>query len=129
MLPTGRRLENLLRQQADVLHVGAANFCWFTDPSKALCLRLAAATTATRPLIGMCDSARCPQATHHREHRPVWADTADTISQFLGNPRVPPAEKRRLHHEHERAARVLDEIDAATASRGAHDDEPETHPR
>ena len=129
VLATDRRLENLLRQQADVLHVGAANFCWFTDPSKALCLRLAATPTATRPLIGMCDSARCPQATHHRQHRAVWADTADTISTFLGNPRVPPAEKRRLHHEHERAVRVLDEIDAATTPRDAHDDEPENHAR
>jgi hypothetical protein len=126
VLATDRRLENLLRQQADVLHVGAANFCWFTDPSKALCLRLATATTATRPLIGMCDSARCPQATHHREHRAVWADKADTISTFLGNPRVPPAEKRHLHHEHERALRVLTEIDAATP-RDAHDDQPEGH--
>ena len=42
VLANDRRLENLLRQQADVLHVGAANFCWFTDPTKALCLRLAA---------------------------------------------------------------------------------------
>lgn len=135
VLATDRRLENLLRSHAEVLHVGAANFCWFTDPSKALCLRLAGATTAstattaTRPLIGMCDSARCPQATHHREHRAVWADNADTISAFLGNPRVPPAEKRRLHHEHERALRVLDEIDAATAPRDVHDGQPEGHAR
>lgn len=129
VLANDRRLENLLRQQADVLHVGAANFCWFTDPTKALCLRLAAATEATRPLLGMCDSARCPQATHHRQHRAVWADTADTISQFLGNPRVPPAEKRRLKHEHERAVRVLGEIDAATAAEAAPDDEPERHSR
>ena len=77
----------------------------------------------------MCDSARCPQATHHRQHRAVWADTADTISQFLGNPRVPPAEKRRLKHEHERAVRVLGEIDAATAAEAAPDDEPERHSR
>jgi integrase len=129
VLANDRRLENLLRQQADVLHVGAANFCWFTDPTKALCLRLAAATEAKRPLLGMCDSARCPQATHHRQHRAIWADTADTISQFLGNPRVPPGEKRRLQHEHERAVRVLGEIDAATAPEAAPDDEPERHPR
>ncbi len=135
VLANDRRLENLLRSHADVLHVGAANFCWFTDPSKALCLRLAAATTATaattptRPLIGMCDSARCPQATHHREHREVWADNAHTISQFLGNPRVPPGEKRRLQPEHERALRVLTEIDTATAPSSAHDGEPEGHTR
>ena len=135
VLDNDRRLENLLRSHAEVLHVGTANFCWFTDPSKALCLRLAAATTPTtattptRPLIGMCDSARCPQATHHREHRAVWADKADTISEFLCNPRVPPAEKRRLQPEHERAVRVLDEIDAATTPRAAHDDEPERHVR
>lgn len=128
VLATDRRLENLLRQQADVLHVGAANFCWFTDPTKALCLRLAAATDAERPLLGMCDSARCPQATHHRQHRPIWADQADTISQFLGNPRVPAGEKRRLQHEHQRAVRVLGEIDTAATPEAGPDNKPERRP-
>ena len=41
VLADDRHLENLLRKQADTLHVGPANFCWFRDPSKALCLRLA----------------------------------------------------------------------------------------
>jgi hypothetical protein len=53
-----------------------ANYCWFSDPRKALCLKLAGTPDATEPLIGMCDSARCPQATHHAQHRHVWANHA-----------------------------------------------------
>lgn len=128
VLANDRRLENLLRQRAGVLHVGAANFCWFSDPSKALCLRLAGATSAKQPLLGMCDSARCSQATHHRHHRPVWEDKANTISEFLGNPRVPPAEKHRMRLEHERALRVVNEIDATTPT-GARTAESARQPR
>ena len=35
-------------------------------------------------MIGMCDSARCPQATHHQAHRPVWAEHAERTKTFLG---------------------------------------------
>jgi len=72
-----RDILNLLSKRAKVLHLGPANYCWFTDPSRALCLRLAGTPTADRPLIGTCDSARCPQATHHTYHRPIWAEHAE----------------------------------------------------
>jgi len=55
----------------------------------------------------MCDSARCPQATHHPRHRPVWAEHA---------------ERTRLQADYDRAVRVVNEIDTAA---GAHDEEPE----
>jgi hypothetical protein len=55
-----RDILNLLSKRAKVLHLGPANYCWFTDPTRALCLRLAGTPTAEKPLIGMCDSARCP---------------------------------------------------------------------
>jgi len=113
VLDNERRVENLLRQQAGTLHVGAANYCWFRDPAMALCLRLAGTPTAKSPLVGMCDSARCPQATHHPCHRPIWAHRAETTAVFLSNPRTPPGEKTRLAAEHERNLRVLAEIDAA----------------
>ncbi|MGH3971920.1 MAG: hypothetical protein ACRDS9_01125 [Pseudonocardiaceae bacterium] len=71
-----REVLNLLTKRAQALHLGAANYCWFTDPSRALCLKLAGTPHADRPLAGMCDSARCPQATHHPCHRPVWAEHA-----------------------------------------------------
>ncbi len=38
---------------------------------------------ADRPLVGMCDSARCPQATHHPVHRPVWAAHAGRTNTFI----------------------------------------------
>jgi hypothetical protein len=119
VLDTDRRIENLLRARAASLHVGPANYCWFRDPSKALCLRLAGTTEATRPLIGLCDSARCPQATHHACHRPIWAEQAATFQAFLGNPRVPTGEKTRLRREHDRVQRVLDSIDEATSTAGS----------
>ena len=70
-----QHLLNLLSKRAKILHISAGNFCWFADPSRALCLILAGRTDADAPLIGMCDSARCPQATHHLRHRDVWAGT------------------------------------------------------
>ncbi|KIU14484.1 hypothetical protein [Mycolicibacterium llatzerense] len=115
VIDSERRIENLLRRRAKTLHVGLANFCWFTDPAKALCLRLAGVTDADRPIVGMCDSSRCPQATHHQEHRAVWLDSASTIKAFLGNPRVPKAEKPRLRAEYDRSMRVIDAIDQSAA--------------
>ena len=105
---------NLVTKRAKTLHLGAANWCWFTDPSRALCLRLAGTPDADQPLAGMCDSARCPQATHHPCHRPVWAEHAQQTRAFLGalGP-TRKTERTRLQAEHDRAARVLAEIDAA----------------
>lgn len=113
VLQDDAHLESLLRKQAQTLHVGPANFCWFRDPAKALCLRLAGTPDATKPLVGMCDSARCPQATHHPCHRPVWAGQAESLTVFIESPRVPPGERKRLIPERERALRVVAELDAA----------------
>ncbi len=83
------------------------------DPAKALCLKLAGTRSAAAPLTGLCDSSRCPQATHHLVHRSVWQTTADNGVVLLASPRIPPAEKARLRAEHERSMRVLEEIDTA----------------
>lgn len=111
VVATDRHLELLLKKRAATLHVQPANFCWFTDPAKALCLKLADTPTADQPLAGLCDAARCPQATFHPEHREVWAGCAETTKTFLGNPRIPAGEKQRLTAEHERACQVLAAID------------------
>ena len=111
-----REVLALLSRRAETLHLGVANYCWFTDPSRALCLKLAGTPDAKQPLAGMCDSARCPQATHHACHRPVWAEQAATTKTFLDS--LGPGrktEKARLRADHERARRVLAEIDARTA--------------
>ena len=79
-----REILNLLTKRASTLHLGTANYCWFTDPSRALCLKLAGTPAADKPLAGMCDSARCPQATHHPCHRPVWAEHVSSTKTFLG---------------------------------------------
>jgi hypothetical protein len=73
---------------------------------------------ASRPLAGVCDSARCPQATHHPCHRDVWADHAASTTAFLGA--LGPArraEKTRLQHEHARSLRVLQQIDSAATTK------------
>ncbi len=116
---------NLLSKRAQVLHLAAANYCWFTDPSRALCLKLAGTPAAGRPLAGMCDSARCPQATHHPCHRPVWADTVSGATAFIGSlGRTRTAERARLQAELDRAKRVLDSIDSAAAGKaGDHADQ------
>ncbi|WP_380286546.1 hypothetical protein [Kitasatospora purpeofusca] len=108
-----RQIELLLKGKAATLHLGVANYCWFEDPAKALCLKLAGAKSASAPLTGMCDSGRCPQATHHIGHRQVWQSAADNATALLASPRIPPGEKTRLRAEHERAQRILEEIDKA----------------
>jgi hypothetical protein len=102
-----------------VLHLATANYCWFTDPSRALCLKMADTPAADKPLAGMCDSARCPQATHHPCHRPVWADAVASTTAFIGSlGRTRTAERSRLQSELDRAKRVVATIDAATAEAG-----------
>ena len=62
----------------------------------------------------MCDSARCPQATHHPCHRDVWAETVTGSTVFLGTlGRTRKTERTRLQAELDRAQRVVDAIDAA----------------
>jgi len=113
---------NLLSKRAQVLHLAAANYCWFTDPSRALCLKMAGTPAAGKPLAGMCDSARCPQATHHPCHRPVWADAVSGTTAFIGSlGRTRKTERARLQAELDRAQRVLDSIDAAVAAGKAGD--------
>ncbi|MGY1439111.1 hypothetical protein [Streptomyces reniochalinae] len=55
-----RRVERVLKAKAKTLRLGVGNSCWFFDPGKALCLKLAGTPDADEPLMGMCDSARCP---------------------------------------------------------------------
>ncbi|GAA3837542.1 integrase [Saccharothrix violaceirubra] len=111
-----QELRRMLAKRAKTLHLGVANYCWFTDPGKALCLRLAGTPTADRPLIGMCDSARCPQATHHPCHRPVWDQAVQSTTVFLGNlSRGQTGEKARLETQLARARHVLADLDTATA--------------
>ena len=70
----------------------------------------------------MCDSARCPQATHHPCHRPVWADARRAAPRPSSAASAPTrkTERARLQADHDRALRVLDDIDAASR----HADEP-----
>jgi hypothetical protein len=64
----------------------------------------------------MCDSARCPQATHHLTHRPVWAEHAENTKTFLGQlGKTRTAERSRLSGDYDRAQRVIAEIDVASS--------------
>lgn len=117
VIPTDQQVRTMLSKRAGTLHLGTANYCWFTDPSRALCLKLAGTAGADRPLMGMCDSARCPQATHHPCHRPAWAASAESTKTFLGSlGRGQKAERARLEADLARAQRVLSEIDAASGA-------------
>jgi hypothetical protein len=90
---TDRQIELLLKKKASVLNLSAANYCWFEDPAKALCLKLAGTRSAAEPLTGLCDSSRCPQATHHIVHRSVWQTTADNGAVLPASPWIPPLRK------------------------------------
>jgi len=109
-----QEIRNLLTRRAGALHLGVANYCWFTDPDQALCLKLAGPPAAAGPLAGLCDSARCPQATHHPCHRPVWADTVTSTQALInGLSRSQKTEHARLTADLARAQRVLAGMDAA----------------
>lgn len=112
-----QEIRNLLARRAGALHLGIANYCWFTDPGQALCLKLAGTPAAAKPLAGLCDSARCPQATHHPCHRPIWADTVTSTQALIsGLSRSQGAERARLTADLTRAQRVLAGIDAAAGT-------------
>jgi hypothetical protein len=119
IVPGDQHILNLLSKRAGALHLAPANYCWFTDPSRALCLKLAGTPAADKPLAGMCDSARCPQATHHPCHRPVWAEAVNSSTAFIGAlGRTRTAERDRLQAELDRAQRVLASIDAVAPQPG-----------
>lgn len=116
VIPSEQEVRAMLGKRAKTLHLGPANYCWFTNPAKALCLKQAGTPGADQPLLAMCDSARCPQATHHPRHRQIWAEAVTQYEQFIAAlPRSQKAEKDRLDRELGRARRVLDAIDAAAA--------------
>ncbi|WP_240045949.1 hypothetical protein [Streptomyces sp. L-9-10] len=115
---TDRQTELLLEKKTSVLHLSAANYCWFGDPAKALCLKLAGTRSAAAPLTGLCDTSRCPQTTHHLLHSPVWQTSADNGAVLPASSRIRGQEKDRLRAEHERSMRVLEEIDTAAGKAG-----------
>ena len=117
VIPGEQQVRAMLARRAKTLHLGPANYCWFTDPAKALCLKQAGTPGADQPLLEMCDSARCPQATHHPCHRDIWAGAVTQHEAFIAAlPRSQAAEKARLEKELARARRVLAGIDDAAAS-------------
>ena len=119
VIPGDQQVRVMLARQARTLHLGPANFCWFTDPAKALCLRQAGTPGADQPLLAMCDSARCPHATHHPCHREVWAEAITQHEDFIAAlPRSQKTEKARLEAELDRARRVLAGIDTASQTGG-----------
>lgn len=125
VLANDQQLRNLLSRRAKTLHLGVANYCWFSDPSRALCLKIAGIPTADKPMIGMCDAARCPQATHHARHRDKWSQAVQSTTTFLGSlSKTQKTERQRLQSELSRAQRIIDGIDAA--STGAQQDHQET---
>ena len=119
VIPGEQEVRAMLGKRAKTLHLGPSNYCWFTSPAKALCLKQAGTPGADQPLLAMCDSARCPQATHHSCHREIWAEAVTQHEQFIAAlPRSQKTEKARLEAELARARRVLEGIDAAAHAGG-----------
>jgi len=119
-----RRVERSLRAKAETLHIGVANYCRFSDPKKALCLKLAGTPESTVPLIGMCDSARSPRATHHPQHRQLWTGHAGATKVVLiDNPRLSKPERARAQVAFDRATAVVKAIDQAASEASVTDDD------
>ncbi|MBN9748584.1 hypothetical protein DMP23_47220 [Amycolatopsis sp. A1MSW2902] len=104
----------MLARRAKTLHLGAANYCWFSDPAQALCLKTAGTPQAEQPVLGLCEATRCPQSTFHPVHRAIWQDAAEQHERFLSDlPRSRTVERRRLEQELLRVKEVLSRIDEA----------------
>jgi hypothetical protein len=132
VLLSDRPVHLMLARRAKTLHLGIANYCWYEDPDKALCQilarRQAGAAQIEGPLLNLCDSARCPQATHSLEHRPVWEHAVAQGKVFLGQiARGQKTERARLEADLARAQRVLDEIDVAAGIGRQADESGDAH--
>jgi integrase len=123
VIPGDQQVRTMLARRARTLHLGPANYCWFTDPARALCLKQAGTPDADQPLLSLCDSARCPQATHHPCHHEIWAEAVTRHEEFIAAlPRSQKAEKARLEKELARARRILAGIGATTTGGQQWDD-------
>ncbi|SNR39824.1 hypothetical protein [Blastococcus mobilis] len=87
----------LLKARTDTLHIGPLAHCWFTDPSRARCLRGVA--DKTRPLVGSCEPTKCANATIHREHAPVWVGGLKSLKVSLSDRRIPAGERQRVQQK------------------------------
>ncbi|MEV8413970.1 hypothetical protein AB0P45_10210 [Streptomyces niveus] len=124
VLDSDQRLVNLLRGQARYLHVGTANLCWYRDPSKALCNKLAGTPAAPEPKGMLCDAGRCPQSTIHDANLPVWSDKAATLAGMLkALPRSQRAERLRLQSELDRTLKIISTVGDRGSPAAAHDQE------
>ncbi len=107
----------MLAKRAGTLHLGAANYCWFTDPSRALCLKLAG-TAGRRPAAAGNVRLRTMPAGHPPRLPPAGLGaSAENTKVFLGSlGRGQKAERARLEADLARSQRVLSEIDAASGT-------------
>ena len=90
-------VRTLLKARADTLHIGPLAHCWFTDPSRARCLRGVA--DKTRPLVGSCEPTKCANATIHPEHAPVWVGGLESLKVSLSDRRIPTGERQRVQQK------------------------------
>lgn len=110
VLESERRLELLLRQRADTLHVGPLSNCWFTDPQRARCLSSLHDRNVAKPMIGLCEPSRCGNSTLHAEHRAAWQQHLTDVETLRRSARVPKHEKVRLESERQRLQAIVDSI-------------------
>jgi hypothetical protein len=87
----------LLKARADTLHIGPLAYCWFTDPSRARCLRGVA--DKSRPIVGSCEPTKCANATIHPEHAPIWLGGLDSLKVSLSDRRIPAGERQRVQEK------------------------------
>lgn len=87
----------LLKARGDTLHIGPLAHCWFTDPSRARCLRGVA--DKTRPIVGSCEPTKCANATIHREHAPIWLGGLESLRVSLSDRRIPAGERQRVQEK------------------------------
>ncbi|WP_228839009.1 site-specific integrase [Nocardia amamiensis] len=95
LLASDQELRNLLTKRARVLHLGTSNFCWFADPSRALCLRMAGTPTADN----RCSDCVIQPAAHKPPTTPATDRSGQpppTTPATSSSPSGRPARTKRL---------------------------------
>ena len=95
--PSDEDLRRRLRHVARELHSLPLNWCVFSDPTRARCLRGASSTTAQdQPLALQCQPLVCVQAVMTEEHVVVWRNEGSALRSLLADRRLPTLERVRL---------------------------------
>ena len=107
----------ILKQRGSNLHTGPMAHCWFNDPSAARCLQ--GRQDKSKPLVGMCQPAKCANATIHPHHAVVWLGNLKAVEAAMSDKRVPAGERERQKQTLLEIRQIVDKISPSSGEVGS----------